>query len=745
MGSIYDKAETVHIWLGPSSPDIDLLMEQMAQLDKRVIKRADYRRSSPNAWLSEWPLLIQNMEAGGVNKSFNTRRRSALIELLGRPWFERVWILQEVFNANTAVIRCGKKAIPTRTFVMMPRLLYVDADPHVQAVLDIMPGYLREASWWRGRPNLRTLLEKFYDSVAKDERDKIYALLGIASDIASHEILQPDSYQISLSKTIEITVHYLLFGQVVNDSMLELPGWSFSNLPSDLGCLPGSVLFWALENGFEHTAVEVINRTSIDINKPMIPGKPVPLLFLAEQKHFTAVMKAVLRRNDVDINIRCESGGATPLSIALKHRNVKTMRLLLGHPDIDLHQTYCGRTLLELAAETGDVALFEPVLARLNFQCSSSKWDVWRSPLVIAAKQGWKAQVQGILKKHNALKPLVRNAALYAAAENGHSEVVEFLLDQDADMNALLFFGETTLCVAAGHNHLEVVKLFLARGLEANSDTMNSKSDFSIKISLKNLKGAVSYDVNLAMALLEACGKGHTGVVQSLLDAGANVNAVFSECSNRSTSALWVACQNGRVEVVELLCRTTKAQVNPSFNRYEPSPLWIACWGGHQEIVRLLLHHGADVNVYSDYHPDLNGLKSVLWLSRRMGHARIKAMLLMAGAKDKLVSNLSDGNALWLAVGTGQIEAIKTILDEGGNIETKDQNGSSLLWIAAYMGEPEVVSLLVRRGADLNALGASWGLKPCTPQVAAREGEHYKVVQILEEAAVARGGVEREP
>lgn len=54
--------------------------------------------------------------------------------------------------------------------------------------------------------------------------------------------------------------------------------------------------------------------------------------------------------------------------------------------------------------------------------------------------------------------------ALYAAARNGHTEVVTLLLDRGASPDAKGFFGGTALHWAAFNGHEETVQLLLTRG-----------------------------------------------------------------------------------------------------------------------------------------------------------------------------------------------------------------------------------------------------------------------------------------
>jgi uncharacterized protein len=58
----------------------------------------------------------------------------------------------------------------------------------------------------------------------------------------------------------------------------------------------------------------------------------------------------------------------------------------------------------------------------------------------------------------------VLSDAMYAAARNGHTEIVEYLLDHGAAIDAKGVFGATALHWAAINGHRDVVELLVTRG-----------------------------------------------------------------------------------------------------------------------------------------------------------------------------------------------------------------------------------------------------------------------------------------
>lgn len=144
MGSIYSKAERVIIWLGEATYDTDYVMHHMKQLEKEGAKHASKDQYiSDKQWADIWSETVHCLRAN---------QRDLLAEgfrsLLHRSWFKRVWIIQETANAQAAEIVCGSKSVSASTFALMPFLLDITPDPHCQPILDIMPGPLRNSSWW---------------------------------------------------------------------------------------------------------------------------------------------------------------------------------------------------------------------------------------------------------------------------------------------------------------------------------------------------------------------------------------------------------------------------------------------------------------------------------------------------------------------------------------------------------------------------------------------------------------------
>ena len=155
--------------------------------------------------------------------------------------------------------------------------------------------------------------------------------------------------------------------------------------------------------------------------------------------------------------------------------------------------------------------------------------------------------------------------ALHIAVENGRSEVLKYLLTfpklaKDVNKQERIA-GRTALHIASANGYLDFVKLLLDHGAQIN---MTSRK-------------AVS-------AIHEALINQHFEVVEFLFGAGAKLR--HSESTEDGLSDFHLACQFGLTSVVKKELETLSPA---AINQGVQTPLWLACNNGHVEVVSLLL------------------------------------------------------------------------------------------------------------------------------------------------------------
>ena len=349
MGLIYSKAKQVIIWLGESTYDTDYAMHYMKQLENESIKHASRNQKiTDEQWVSMWLAVVAYL---------STDQRDLLVEgflsLLHRNWFKRVWIIQETANARAAKIVCGGSSISANIFALMPSLLEITPDPHCQPILDIMPGHLRNSSWWARKRDLYTMLVKFRKSKATDPRDNIYALLGISSDVCDTNLLKAN-YEKDLQDVIFDTTSFLLKFNDLDPPIYRFFSWTLPEFFKNLNVLANEVLKCAVDNEQEALVKLLIVRDDVNVNIN-ISGQ-TPLSWAAKNGH-EAVVKLLIETGKVDVGWK-DIVGRTPLLRAAENGQEAVVKLLIetGKVDVNSKDNY-GRTPLSWAAGNGHEAV----------------------------------------------------------------------------------------------------------------------------------------------------------------------------------------------------------------------------------------------------------------------------------------------------------------------------------------------------------------------------------------------------
>ena len=260
---------------------------------------------------------------------------------------------------------------------------------------------------------------------------------------------------------------------------------------------------------------------------------------------------------------------------------------------------------------------------------------------------------------------------LWAAAENRSAAMVGRLLDAGADPNAPLLSGETPLMTAARVGAADVTRELLEAGADPAATAGRSQT-----------------------ALMWAVAQRHPDVVEALLDYGAAVDA---------RSDVWT-------EVV----KTTPEPWNPEYVTQIPqggyTPLLFAARVGDLPSAKLLVAAGADVNDQPPY-----GTSATV-VAAHSGHGDVAAFLLEQGADP----NAADAGytALHAAILHKDATLVRALLDHGADPDVPVRSstpvrrdavdfylhpsyvGATPFWLAARFNAPDVMRLLLDRGAD---------------------------------------------
>lgn len=273
--------------------------------------------------------------------------------------------------------------------------------------------------------------------------------------------------------------------------------------------------------------------------------------------------------------------------------------------------------LLRKAISTGDE---KGVLEFLDYSPYITTIDEINWSALFIAADGGHAEIVQILLEAGARTNYTITYAMNVAAYAGHTEVAAILLEAGAEVNARDGNGFTPLMEAARKDHLEVVKLLLREGAEV---------DVKDNHGYTALIHAVDFRFWVDSKKRQEIAKSAQLVVRELIAAGADVDtrnnfgetALLKVMSRLITNDMEMALTS----IVDTLV-TAGADVNAR-NRYGVTALMLASWNGQTDCVRNLLEVDAEVNALDD-----NG-KSALMRARENGHSEIIDLLIEAGAE----------------------------------------------------------------------------------------------------------------
>jgi len=229
--------------------------------------------------------------------------------------------------------------------------------------------------------------------------------------------------------------------------------------------------------------------------------------------------------------------------------------------------------------------------------------------LYLAALQGNIMKAELILKEGAGVNKLAgyRGTALHAAVSMNHFNMVELLLNNGADINAIAN-DRTPLVIAARKNNFKMVRFLIEKGAELNVSRDTEGTAIHAAISRNNLtigeflveKGAdISIRAgDLGNFLYDAVTMRNLEMVEFLLERGADINAAAEGLGTPLNRAITV----GNLRMVEFLLERG-ADVNAAA-RGRSTPLQIARSQENKQIVELLLEKGADAN------PEVHHLRS---------------------------------------------------------------------------------------------------------------------------------------
>lgn len=257
--------------------------------------------------------------------------------------------------------------------------------------------------------------------------------------------------------------------------------------------------------------------------------------------------------------------------------------------------------------------------------------------------------------------------ALLAAARDGDAVALKVQLRAGVDADVEEPDGTRALHHAARLEDVDAVRMLLAARADARAAT-------ALQVT----------------PLLLSIGNGNAVITRMLLDAGADPNArdVAGE------TMLMAAARAGSPEIIGLLLRDG-ARLEDTDTEFGQTALVHAARAGQAAAVRELLAAGANVMARTRVGPAPN--------FRRIGGTQGKGVE-KSPARGARAAIPGGKTALHYAARDGHLEAVRLLLDAKAVLDDRDPNGITPLILAASNDRAAVATLLIERGADIQAI-----------------------------------------
>lgn len=433
---------------------------------------------------------------------------------------------------------------------------------------------------------------------------------------------------------------------------------------------------------------------------------------------------------------------AGPLVDAARLGDLGTVRQLLqeGAAANDVHVD--GSTPLHWATHANDAAMTKVLLDAGADPNARNR--VGAPPMLSAAVNG-NAEILKLLlaagADPNQSVSVTGDTPLMLAARTGVVDAVAVLLEHGADVNATESWGFTTpLMWAVTEGHAAVAKQLIDHGadLEARTAYIPPDTGRGFEGALPRPRrpeevGPIVFASGEFTPLLLAARDGRFDAVKTLVEAGADVNALAADGKN----ALGIAIFNGSYDIASYLIDAGSDVNQADAQRF--TPLFWAVDRRNMEtapnfpwvvtddplpLIEKLLEHGADPNWLVNNTPRARmrgGSPRIVFATALMRAAfsadlELVQLLLEHGADPHLKSSDNE-TTLSAAAGLGWVSGfhkerpvtdrlaiIKILVEQYGlDVNWQDDYGISPLMVAANLGDLPIIEYLLEQGADLGA------------------------------------------
>lgn len=496
-----------------------------------------------------------------------------------------------------------------------------------------------------------------------------------------------------------------------------------------------TALYRAARDG-DLTSLNSLIAQKADVNLGNTRLKDTPLMIATIWGHEKCVQALLTARADVSARdnrdktaldwaaLQCHSG----ISSILLDAHVRALLLgrAVGIDALDKN----GQTALHYAIEHEPMEVFLKLLKKTkNLNVKDSRDN---TPLMLAASLGKAAYVRALLMaganvEAQDLQGTTTALHIVACLEQ-HPETLEALCHKIKDINIKNQNGETPLHIAAENDNIEGVRILL--NAEADVEAQDRKGATplfhaaSVRFERQSKRGILNLLIErgakvnarntaLGTPLITAASKGLEGTVESLLEAGAEIDAQNKDGQTALHAAIvgsYSSYDGAQSRILKKLLNRTKEKKIMLEVTTLHSLLRLAVTCNKTACAGVLLDAGVEVDTKDENE------ETLLFLAARAQFPQYNYSgepargapemlnLLMTRKLDVNVRNKSLSTPLIEAVSRGLKENVKALLDAKADVEAQDSSGWTAFHFAISRGHYEILEMLLNSAKEKKIL-----------------------------------------
>ncbi|XP_048253945.1 ankyrin repeat domain-containing protein 50-like, partial [Haliotis rufescens] len=457
-----------------------------------------------------------------------------------------------------------------------------------------------------------------------------------------------------------------------------------------------NILLEACREGDLSRVQGILTEGHVDINSREREYGMTPVMLAARGGHSPLeIIKYILSRNITAINNRGIYGRTSVVLAACGgHRDVFDY---LVHKGCNMSFVdNKGNNILHMACHGGHLAIVKYIMS-LDIVDINSRGQYGRTSAMTAAYNG-KSEVFKFLLGKGANVSLVDKAGdniLHISCRGGHVRMVKYIISLNiVDINSRGQRERTSVIMAALFGHREVFDICACAGgnvsqVDAEGSSILHMACFGGHVEMvkyifsQNITDINSRGMHGMTPLHLAAREGHREVFELVVDKGSDTSLEDINGDN----ILHLACIGGNVEIVKYILSQNIVDIN-NRGMYERTPLMVAALFGHREAFELVLDKGGDTSLVDTC--DVN----ILHLACIGGNVAIVKYILSQNFVDINSRGKIGRTPVMVAAAEGHIDLCYLLISKGSDLSVVDDNGCTILHVACYHGQVEIINLV---------------------------------------------------